>query len=286
MSEKAKSVVPLTIIIPARNEEKNIADCLNSVQWADQIFVVDSHSHDKTQAIATSLGAEVVQFNYDGGWPKKKNWAIRNLPIQNDWFMILDADERIDNELAMEIGEAIKRADFNGYYVRWKFVFLGRWMRHCWRHNWMLRLIRKGTGEYEDLGMRGEGGWDNEVHENVSVDGRTGLLQSWLTHESNETLSFWIKKQNEFSDWNSIRRERQLGEGFPNISWLLSRDPLKRRKWLKAIYIRMPCKPIIMFLYLYIFQLGILDRKAGLYFCALRACHELNIEAKRYELRL
>ena len=95
MKEYPESL-PLTIIIPTRNEEKNIADCLGSAQWADQVFVIDSHSKDQTQQIAESMGAEVVQFQYDGGWPKKKNWAIGNIPIRNDWFMILDADERID----------------------------------------------------------------------------------------------------------------------------------------------------------------------------------------------
>lgn len=283
MKEHPESL-PLTIIIPTRNEEKNIAHCLESVQWADQIFVVDSHSQDRTSDIASEYGAQVVNFDYDGGWPKKKNWAIRNLPIRNDWFMILDADERVSPELALEIGGAIRNKDIDGYYIRWKFVFLGRWMRHCWRHGWMLRLVRKGKGEYEDLGMRSEGGWDNEVHENIVVDGGTAKLKNWLTHESNETLSFWIKKQNEFSDWNARRRIAQLGEGMPPFSWLISPDPLRRRKWLKSFYMRLPFKPVFMFFYLYIFRLGILDGKEGFYFCCLRAVHELNIQAKVFEM--
>lgn len=277
--------LPVTVIIPARNEERNIAQCLDSASWADQVFVVDSHSSDRTREISEARGATVVDFHYDGGWPKKKNWAIRNLPIRNEWIFILDADERIGAELREEITKTIQAPDINGYYVRWKFIFLGRWMKHCWRHGWMLRLFRKGSGEYEDLGMRNEGGWDNEVHENLVVEGRTAKLQNWLIHESNESLSYWIRKQNEFSDWNAVRRQTQLREPLPSWRSLLSQDPLERRKFLKALYLRLPCKPLLMFLYLYIVRLGVLDGREGYYFCRLRAIHEFNTEAKRYELR-
>jgi len=256
-----------------------------SVTWASQVFVVDSHSQDQTTAIACELGAEVIQFNYDGQWPKKKNWAIRNLPIRNPWFLILDADERVDDALAQEIATTIQRDDIDGYYIRWRFIFFGRCMQHSWSHGWMLRLVRVGKGEYEDLGMRGEGGWDNEVHENIVVDGKTGRLRNHLTHNSLESLSHWICKQNEFSDWNAARRLQQNDEAIPAIRSFVSSDPLTRRKSFKAIFIRIPFKPVILFLYLYVIRMGFLDGRAGLYFCALRAAHELNINAKIFEVR-
>lgn len=278
--------MPLTVIVPVRNEEKNIAECLQSIAWTDQIFVVDSQSSDSTGELAKDHGAEVVQFHYDGGWPKKKNWAMRNLPIRNEWILILDADERIDDELRGEIEKAITRKDIDGFYLRWKFVFLGRWMKHCWRHGWMLRLVRKGRGVYEDLGMRGEGGWDNEVHENIVVEGKTAKLKSWLIHDSNQSLSYWITKQNEFSDWNAVRRKQQLTEKVPILSNLLSGDPVRRRKLQKAVYLRLPFRPLWLFLYLYVIRLGVMDGKAGFYFCALRASHELQIDAKCMEADL
>src|SRR5262249_54201523 len=151
-----------------------------------QIFVVDSRSSDRTAAIAHELGATVVQFDYDGKWPKKKNWALQTLPIRNEWFMIVDADERVGQDLQAEIRKAIKQSEFSGYYIRWKYIFLGKWMKHSWRDGWMLRLARTGRAEYEDLGMRGEGGWDNEVHEHLIVDGRVGRLKSYLLHDSNQ----------------------------------------------------------------------------------------------------
>ncbi len=277
------STLPISVIIPVRNEERNLQDCLDSVTWTDDVFVVDSHSFDKTPEIATSRGAQVVQFQYDGGWPKKKNWSIKNLPIRHPWILILDADERITPELRDEIALAIQRDDVDGFYLRWKFIFLGRWMRHSWSHGWMLRLFRTGCGEYEDLGMRNEGGWDNEVHENIVVSGRTACLKSYLLHESNQDLEFWIRKQNEFSTWNAVRRLRQLHESVPPLLILFSRDPLQRRRLLKALFLRLPGKPVLMFLYLYLCKFGFLDGKAGLYFCALRAAHELNVNAKVFE---
>jgi len=276
--------LPVTVIVPVRNEERNLPECLNTVAWADQVLVVDSYSEDATTEIARAAGAELVQFDYDGGWPKKKNWAMKNLPIRNEWILLLDADERVDDSLRQEIASAIQSDDVDGFYLRWKFIFLGRWMKHCWRHGWMLRLLRKGRGEYEDLGMRGEGGWDNEVHENVVVQGNTAKVQSWLIHDSKESLSDWTAKQNEFSDWNAVRRQRQMQEGIPPLRDLFFSDPLGRRKWLKALYLRLPMKPLLIFVYLYVFRLGFLDGREGYYFCALRAAHEMNIEAKYWEM--
>jgi len=273
------------VIIPVKNEEKNLRECLMSLTWADEIFVVDSNSVDRTCEIAAELGANVAQFDYDGGWPKKKNWAIRNLPHRNDWLLIVDADERVPDALAREISQAIEQPSADGYYVRWKFIFLGRWMRYCWSHGWMLRLFRKGRAEYEDLGMRSEGGWDNEVHENIVVDGKAGRLHELMLHESREDLEFWIAKQNQFSTWNAARRLHGMREPAP-LWWLFSGDPLRKRKALKRLYLRMPCKPLLTFTWLYIVRLGFLDGEAGLRFCALRAGHEAIINAKVMESKL
>ena len=278
--------ISLTVLIAARNEELNIVDCIRSVQWADQIYVLDSQSQDRTIELAEAEGAEVVQFHYDGGWPKKRNWGLETLPIKNDWVLLLDADERVSPALKDELVTAIADPSKNGYYLRWKFIFLDRWMKHSWSHGWMLRLIRHGKGSYEDLGMRGEGGWDAEVHENVAVEGEVGKVSEVLDHHSNEALSFWIAKQNEFSDWNAKRRLNQLKDPLPPVSHLLSGDPGKTRKFLKALFIRMPAKPTLMFLYLYVYKCGFLDGKAGFYFCRLRAMHELNICAKLFEYQI
>jgi glycosyltransferase involved in cell wall biosynthesis len=282
----ARKKLPVTVIIPVRQEALNIEECLASVSWANEIYVVDSHSTDGTIAKAEALGATVVQFDYAGGWPKKKNWALKTLKIRNPWTLILDADERVGMELVDEIANAIDRSDYDGYYIRWKFMFLGRWMKHSWRHGWMLRLFRTGRGEYEDLGLRDEGGWDNEVHENVLLNGRAGRLRHHLLHESRAPLESWIAKQNEFSTWNAVRRLQSSDARTAPLKGILSTDPLAQRRSLKEIYLRLPGKPFLMFVYLYLLRGGFLDGRQGYYFCALRAAHELNVEAKMYERRL
>jgi glycosyltransferase involved in cell wall biosynthesis len=279
--------LPVTVVVPVKQEILNITGCLGSVDWADQVYVVDSQSTDGTIEQAEAFGATVVQFYYDGNWPKKKNWALRSLDIRNPWTLILDADERVPPALRDEIASVIASSDYDGYYMRWKFMFLGRWMKHSWRHGWMLRLFRTGHGEYEDLGLRGEGGWDNEVHENVRILGKAGHLRNYLQHESAASLEAWLAKQNQFSSWNAARRLRQMDAG-ENVSpgSTFSRDPLQQRRFLKSIYLRLPGKPLLMFLYLYVLKGGFLDGREGFYFCALRAAHELNTEAKIYEARL
>src|SRR6202171_6870080 len=87
------SQVPVSLIVPIKNEAENLPRCLGSVQWADEIFVVDSHSTDDSGRIAEQYGAKIVQFEFNGTWPKKKNWALENLPFKNAWDLILDADE-------------------------------------------------------------------------------------------------------------------------------------------------------------------------------------------------
>lgn len=279
--------IKISVIVPTKDEAENIAECLESLTEFNEVFVVDSQSSDRTTEIAKTYGANVIQFNYDGEWPKKKNWAISNLPLRNEWILIIDADERMTPELRDEMAEAIEVSDISGYYIRWKFIFLGKWMKHSWNHGWMVRLFRRNSGKYEDLGMRFEGGWDNEVHEHLIVNGRVGQLKSYLLHDSKKTLEAWIAKQNEFSTWNAEKRRRQRDETLISaLRFIGSTDLLQRRRILKAIFIRLPAKPILLFFYLYVIRLGLLDGVAGLYFCALRASHELNICAKMHEARI
>ena len=284
-STESNRRIQVTVIIGVRNEERKIADCLASVSDFDQVFVVDSHSTDRTCEISRKMGAQVVQFDYDGGWPKKRNWALETLPIRNEWVFLLDGDERITPELKQELSTVVDQSEFDGYFVKWKFLFLGAWMKRSWSHGWMLRFFRHGKGEFEDLGMRGEGGWDAEVHENVVVQGTCGKLKSLLDHDNHE-LTKWISKQNEFSTWNAVRRRQQLQESLPPIRWLFSGNPTHQRRFLKATFLRLPCKPFITFFYLYFFKLGFLDGRAGFYFCRLRSVHEFNIAAKMYEMGL
>src|SRR6266566_5533626 len=107
MSEQSGTRVPLSVLVPVKNEAANLRDCLASVSFAQEIVVVDSASTDGTQSIAESTGARVIQFAWNGKLPRKKNWALENIPWHHEWVLIIDADERITPELEREIRRAI-----------------------------------------------------------------------------------------------------------------------------------------------------------------------------------
>lgn len=117
------SKVPVSVLIPAKNEEKNLSACLDSVARADEIFVVDSQSSDRSGEIVESYGANLVQFHFNGQWPKKKNWSLENLPFRNEWVLIVDCDERITPEQWDEIAVAIQDQNYNGYYLNRRVFF-------------------------------------------------------------------------------------------------------------------------------------------------------------------
>src|SRR5436190_14336291 len=138
------SKVPVSILIPVRNEAGNLPRCLASVAWADQIFVVDSQSIDGTPEVAAKHGAIVVQFEFNGTWPKKKNWALENLPFNHEWVFILDADEVLPAEAEDEFRKIVsdKAHPVDGYWINRRFMFMGKWLRHAYYPNWNLRLFK------------------------------------------------------------------------------------------------------------------------------------------------
>src|SRR5580692_13022278 len=131
LQSKPRTVsLPVSVIIPVRNEARNLPRCLESLRGAGQIYVVDSGSTDETVEIARSYGAKVVQFHYKGGWPKKRQWAMDSLPLAYDWIFLVDGDEVLTPELAQEMRSAIQNPQCNGYYIALRMHFLGRELRH------------------------------------------------------------------------------------------------------------------------------------------------------------
>ncbi|MGH8165405.1 MAG: glycosyltransferase family 2 protein, partial [Rhodanobacteraceae bacterium] len=170
--------MPVSVLVPIRNEAGNLPRCLGSVGWADEVFVVDSQSRDGSAQIAQEMGAQVVQFHFNGTWPKKKNWALETVPFRNEWVFILDADEVLPPEAEAEFRRAIAEAgSIAGYWINRRFMFMGRWLRHAYYPNWNLRLFRHSLGRYEKLTDVATESGDNEVHEHVVVRGPTGRLR-------------------------------------------------------------------------------------------------------------
>ncbi len=284
-SSGAAPLLPVSVIVPARNEGRNLARCLQSLAGVGEVYVIDSQSNDDTVAIAEFHGAKVVQFYYAGGWPKKRQWALDTLPLAYDWILLLDADEVLSPDLAEEIRKTLPDPNTDGYHIALQTHFLGCQLRYSSGNLWKLSLFRKGFGRYEcrlqdqDASMA-----DMEVHEHVIVNGKTRKLVHPLIHYNVESLSRYILKHNEYSNWEA--RVLLLAESAPQeLPPGLFGTQAQRRRWLKKNFYRLPGSPILLFLYRYIVRLGFLDGVPGLIYCGFQAVQMFHSKAKIYELR-
>jgi glycosyltransferase involved in cell wall biosynthesis len=278
-------VLPVSVIIPARNEARNLPRCLASLADVGEVYLVDSQSTDETARIAQSYGATVVQFHYRGGWPKKRQWAMDTLALAYDWVLLLDADEVLTPELSAEIQRAIQDPDFDGYYISLEMYFLGRRLRHSGASFWKLSLFRKGRGRYEcRLSDQDKNMADMEVHEHVIVDGATRRLRQPLVHHNVESLDRYIQKHNEYSNWEARvwldgnRDDEEIQPAFYGTQ-------AQRRRWLRRRLLEMPGSPMFFFLYKYLVRLGFLDGVPGLIYCTFQGVQFFHIKAKIYEIR-
>ena len=289
-SNAAPPVLPISVIVPARNEARNLPRCLESLAGVGEVYVIDSQSTDDTVEIAKSHGANVVQFHYAGGWPKKRQWAMDTLPLAYDWILLLDADEVLTPELIEEIRHALENPRVNGYSIRLQMYFLGRVLRHCDASFWKLSLFRKGRGRFEcrlkdqDASMA-----DIEIHEHVVVDGPTAELHHALVHHNADSLSRYILKHDEYSNWEArvLLQPEGAANSDPNseeVSADLFGTQAQRRRWLKRNLYRLPGSPVLLFLYRYMVRLGFLDGVPGLIYCAFQAVQMFHSKAKIYEL--
>jgi glycosyltransferase involved in cell wall biosynthesis len=277
--------LPVSVIVAARDEAHNLPRCLETLREVGEIFVVDSQSIDTTPEIARSFRANVVQFHYQGGWPKKRQWAMDTLPLAFDWILLLDADESLTPELIEEIRGAIQNPDVVGYYIALRMYFLGRALRYGDASFWKLSLFRRGKGRYEcrlkeqDASMA-----DMEVHEHVVVEGVTAQLKNPIIHHNVESLSRYIQKHDEYSNWEArvlLRSDEGAGELPPSLFGTQA----QRRRWLKRKLYVLPGSPILLFLYRYFLRRGFLDGTPGLIYCGFQAVQMFHSKSKIYELK-
>jgi glycosyltransferase involved in cell wall biosynthesis len=272
----------VSILIPTLNEERNMRDCLTSVSWSDDVVVVDSGSRDGTCDIARAAGARIVPFKWDSRFPKKKNWALANVEWKHDWVFILDADERVTPELAAELQAEVRSPRADGYFVNRRFMFLGRWIKHCGYYpSWNLRFFRHRLGRYEQLHDGDTGSGDNEVHEHVELKGRTAYLREDMLHYAYPEIHTWVEKHNRYSNWEArVEVDDGGGDAGSEIGSHLS-TRRRLRKWSR----RLPFRPTLRFLYSYVLKRGFLDGREGYIFCRLLATYEMLSVFKAEELR-
>jgi len=223
--------LPLSVIVPTFNEEANLAECLASVGFASEIVVVDSFSTDRTGEIARSYGARFVQHEYVNS-ATQKNWAIPQ--AENEWVLLVDADERVSPELAAEIRDLFRSGPkHQGYWISRRNHFLGREMRHGgWETDAVIRLFRRDSARYED----------REVHSEIDLPGPLPTLRSPLVHYSFRSWRQYWPKIEKYTDWGA---SQALRDG--------------KRSGVVSILVR----PLLRFLKMYIVRLGFLDGAEG-----------------------
>ena len=268
----------VSVLVPTLDEELNLPECLRSVEWADEVFVVDSFSQDRTVELARSSGATVVQHAFES-YSRQKNWALDTLPFRNDWVLILDADERATSGLRCEIEATLRNTDYAGFYVNRRFIFLGAWIRHAgWYPSWNLRLFRHRLGRYDD----------REVHEHVVLNGAAGYLRNDLLHLDRRGLEAFVARHNRYSTLEAAARfktERDAPDR-ARLPLSLLASPVQRKRFLRErIWPRVPAKPLALFVYMYLVRRGFLDGRAGLALCVFHAFQEFMVGLKLAELR-
>ncbi|MBX3378034.1 MAG: glycosyltransferase family 2 protein [Phycisphaeraceae bacterium] len=289
--------VPVSVLVPVKNEEANIVECLRHLQWAGEVTVIDSQSKDRTVALSQAMGADVYQFYVSAeGWPKKRNWALANVPWKHEWVLIIDADEHVTPELAEEIrqvvtgayprdSDPVKAGSGDGYWLNRKLIFMGRWIKGCGYYpSWNVRLFKHAVGRYERIGTAGNTqSGDNEVHEHVVLStGPAGYLKHDFLHYAYPDLYSWVEKHNRYTSWEAHTME---GGGGGELKASLFGSPVERRRWIKRWSRRLPFRPTLRFIYGYIIRRGILDGYPGYVICRLMAWYEFMSIAKYRELK-
>lgn len=265
---------PVSIVILTHNESANLAECLRSCAWCDDVHVIDSGSTDDTVAVARSMGAHVHQNSFRS-FGQQRNWAIDHLPCKHLWQFHLDADERFTAELVFEILHEIgingSASDKAGYRVSNRLMFLDCWLRRSANFPaYQVRLVHAKRCRFIDAGHG----------QRELTGGAIGTLASQYMHfPFNKGLSAWFARHNLYSDQEAVHALKGARERNKLVD-LLSNDAMQRRRALKRLSFMLPCRSICRFVYQYVLMGGFLEGAAGLTYCRMLAMYEGWIEQK------
>jgi len=240
----------ISAVVLAKNEEKNLEDCLSGLKWCDEIVVIDDDSTDKTKEISQKAGAKVIPHSLKNDFAEQRNFALKE--ASHDWIFFVDADERVSDKLALEIQKKIKKTTSTGFYC-WRIDnFLGRWLKHG--EIGSTRILR--------LARRGSGWWKRNVDEQWAVSGKTETIKNPLLHYSHRNLTEFLESINERSTLNAEAFYRE-GRWITVFEWF---------------------KPKGKFILNYFLRLGFLDGLPGFVFAVLMSLHSFLVRGKLYLL--
>jgi glycosyltransferase involved in cell wall biosynthesis len=265
-TQNPSSQIPLiSVLILTLNEEVNIGDCLDSVSWADDVLVLDSGSTDRTVEIAESKGARVMYREFDD-FASQRNYGLQEGELQHEWVLHLDADERVTPALKEEILRTASSTDKDAFRVPSKLIFQDQWLKHAGMYpTYQVRFGRQEALSFTQVGHGQRGDLDPE---------RLGTLEEPLLHYAfSKGVDHWFERHNRYST-DEARHARRLQN--ESIDWqgLTASDAQRRRRALKDLSYRLPFRPLLRFLYMYVGRLGFLDGRAGLDYCLMLAVYE------------
>jgi glycosyltransferase involved in cell wall biosynthesis len=242
----------ISSVIICKNEEKNIADCLKSIDWVDEIILVDAFSSDRTLEIAERFNVKIFQNEWKGYASQRKFGLSKS---SNDWTFVLDADERCTENLKKEIISSLStNKNINGYYIPRKSFFLGKWIKHCgWYPGYQLRLFRK---EYTGIS-------DRKVHEGYEVEGATGKLKNDILHYTVSSIKDYMKRINYYSTLTAMEKSNRSNVKFSDLFF----------------------RPAAAFLQSFIFKKGFLDGVHGLMVSQFHMITNILTYMKIYEMQ-
>lgn len=272
------SSAAVTVVITTKDEELHVGRCLNSALPLGRVVVVDAGSEDATVEIARAHGAEVIDHHWEG-YSAQKNWALENLSIKTEWVLFLDADEYLTQRLRNEIEAATRSESIDGFYIARENIILGRRLRHAWWYpDYQMRLFRPTKGRYES----------RLVHEHAVIAGETEFLRSPLLHENLKGVAAWMERHIRYASLEALEIRKVLrGEPSEGVKPRIFGSRAERRRAAKVwIWYRMPFRPAVRFLWLYVLRRGFLDGRQGLVYCELIAAYEALIDANLLELEL
>jgi len=267
----------ISVLILTRNEQQDLPDCLASVAWSDDIHVFDSFSTDDTVEIAKAAGAHVHQRLFDN-YAAHRNAALTTLPFKHPWLFILDADERPTPHLSREMQQTVIAAshEISAYRLRRRDFLFGAWLKHAQISPFYIRLVRPERARYT-----------RAINEVLEVEGLVADLSYPLDHfPFSKGIAHWIHKHNLYSTLEAELLHKQQGLQNPSLKTAL-RDPdfHTRRLHQKALFYRLPARPLIKWLYMIFIRGAILDGSAGLTYATLQSIYEYFIVLKTRELR-
>ncbi len=274
----AASVHNLTIAIPVRNEERNLGICLQAIGtgFAGRVVVIDSCSNDSTASVARSHGAEVIDFQWDGRFPKKRNWFLHYHTPATEWVLFLDADEILTSAVKKEIAVALSGGGHQGFLLSYTNYFLGRRLRGGYPLR-KLALFRVGEIEYERIEEDHWSQCDMEVHEHPIIHGSVGLIRSRIDHRDLRGIDSYMRKHNEYAAWEANRLYLERSSSLGRHSWTA-----KQRMKYRLLSSRFG--GFIYFLGSYFLMGGWRDGSVGFAFAMLKAGYFTQIACRLNEL--